>query len=169
MPSLTPSIIRRCYLMGALVSIILIAVALYFQYVMKLEPCPLCIFQRVAVIALGLWMGVAAIVNPVTWGRRIVGIVTALLALAGGAVAGRQVWLQHLPADQVPTCGPGLDYMLDMFPMRKVFDLVFRGSGECAEVHWTFLSMSIAEWMMVVFAGFILFGVFIAITRSRPS
>jgi len=169
MPLLTPSIARRCYLFATLVAIALIAVALYFQYVMKLEPCPLCIFQRVAVIAIGIWMGVAAIVNPAAWGRRVVGIVTALLALAGGVVAGRQVWLQHLPEDQVPSCGPGLDYMLEIFPMRKVLDLVFRGSGECAEVHWTFLSMSIAEWMLVIFTGILLFGIFITVARTRTT
>jgi len=169
MTSLSPSIARRCHIVAALAAVVLIVIALYFQYVMKLEPCPLCIFQRVAVMALGIWAGLAAVINPIGWGRRVVGAVTALLALAGGMVAGRQVWLQRLPEDQVPACGPGLDYMLDMFPMRKVFDLVFRGSGECAEVHWTFLSMSIAEWMLVVFAGFIAFGIFIAVARSRAS
>ncbi|MBI1195209.1 MAG: disulfide bond formation protein B [Gammaproteobacteria bacterium] len=169
MPILTPSFVRRCHIAAALAAVALIAVALYFQYVMNLEPCPLCIFQRVAVMALGVWAGVAAAINPMGWGRRVVGVVTVLLAIAGGAVAGRQVWLQHLPEDQVPACGPGLDYMLDMFPMRKVLDLVFRGSGECAEVHWTFLGMSIAEWMLVVFSGFLAFGILIAFARVRRS
>ena len=81
MPSLTPSIARRCYMAAALASIVLIAIALYFQYVMKLEPCPLCIFQRVAVMALGLWAGIAAVINPIAWGRRIVGAGFALFAL----------------------------------------------------------------------------------------
>ncbi len=138
--------------------LLLIGAALYMQYVVGLEPCPLCIFQRVAVIGLAVVLGFAAFVGPRGWGRRLVGFVVMLVAAVGGAVAGRQVWLQHLPEDQVPACGPGLDYMLEVFPWQKVVDLVLRGSGECAEVHWRLFGLSIAEWMVVVFAVFVVLG-----------
>ena len=149
---------RLPFLTAALACVLLIAVALYMQYGMGLEPCPLCIFQRLAIMALAVVFILATFVNPQGWGRRLVGAFVLLFAAAGGAVAGRQVWLQHLPEDQVPACGPGLDYMLEVFPWRKVVDLVLRGSGECAEVHWRLFGLSIAEWMILVFAGLLILG-----------
>jgi len=149
----------------ALFCFALIGVALYFQYAMGLEPCPLCIFQRVVVIALGLLMGLALMLNPGGLGRKCLGITTAFMGLVGSLIAGRQVWLQHLPEEQVPACGPGLDYMMEMFPVGKVLDLVFRGSGECAEVHWRMLGLSIAEWMLLIFVFFILFGAWLTLVR----
>ncbi len=156
---------RLPFLMAASVCVLLIAVALYMQYGMGLEPCPLCIFQRIAVMALAVVFVVAALVNPQGWGRRLAGLFVLLIAVLGGAVAGRQVWLQHLPEDQVPACGPGLDYMLEVLPWRKVVDLVLRGSGECAEVHWRLLGLSIAEWMVLVFAVFLLMGGYLLLRR----
>ena len=74
-----------------------------------------------------------------------------IITLIGAGIAGRQIWLQHLPADQVPECGPGLDYLLEVFPLAETLKMVFTGSGECAEVHWTFAGLSIAEWSLVCF------------------
>lgn len=148
---------RKGFLLGFLASCALIATALYMQYVLKQEPCPLCIFQRLFVIALGGVALLGALHNPQLFGRRIYAALLALLALGGGAVAARQVWLQHLPADQVPECGPGLDYMLETFPLSDTLGMVLRGSGECAEVGWTLLGFSIAEWMLVVFAGYLVY------------
>lgn len=142
---------RSIYLTGFLGCAAIIAVAMYFQYVMDLEPCPLCIVQRVFFVVIGLICLVAFIHNPKTWGHRVYGVLGALAAVAGAAVAGRHVWLQNLPPDQVPECGPGLDYMLRVFPMRKVIDMVFTGSGECAEVAWRFLGLSIPGWTLVVY------------------
>jgi protein dithiol:quinone oxidoreductase len=159
---------RSVVISGFLACAGLMAAALYFQHVMKLEPCPLCILQRVVVTILGLVFLVMAVHNPQHWGRRVYGVVTVLLSALGLAVAGRHVWLQHLPADQVPTCGPGLDYMLDNFPMGKTLEMVFRGSGECAEVGWTFLAFSIPEWLLVVFVGFALMGLYFVFTRASP-
>lgn len=157
--SITP---RKLFLLGFLASCALIATALYMQYALKQEPCPLCIFQRLFVMALGAVALLGALHNPGLLGRRVYAGFLALLALGGGAVAARQVWLQHLPADQVPECGPGLDYMLETFPLQETLNLVLRGSGECAEVGWTFLGFSIAEWMLVVFAGFLLYALILA-------
>lgn len=127
------------------------AAALYLQHVVGLEPCPLCTFQRVAVISVGVIALVAAAHGPVGWGRRFYAALTALAATGGIVVAGRHVWLQHLPADQVPACGPGLDYWMAAFPMQEVVRQVFQGSGECAKVDWTLLGVSLPGWTLVLF------------------
>ena len=158
---------RQLFLLGFLACVGLIASALYFQYVKELEPCPLCIFQRVAVIATGVVMLIGFIHNPATrWGRGLYGTLSVLAAGAGLSIAGRQVWLQHLPADQVPECGPGLDYMLDVFPLTEVLAKVFKGSGECAEVQWVFIGLSIPEWMLLVFTAFIALGIYTIVRRD---
>ena len=131
----------------------LMAYALYTQYVDYLDPCPLCIFQRAAFIWMGVFALLAAIHNPKAVGRKIYAVLVFLGAAFGTAVAGRHVWMQHLPADQVPECGPGLNYMLDNFPLAEALASVFRGSGSCAEFTWTFLGMSMPEWALVWFIG----------------
>jgi disulfide bond formation protein DsbB len=160
---------RFIYLYAFLVCVGLMGTALTFQYVLHLEPCPLCILQRVVVISLGLLFVLAALHNPGGTGRSIYGILTAMLAVTGLGIAGWQVRLQHLPPDQVPECGPGLDYMLEVMPLKDILVKVFRGSGECAEVLWTFLGLSIPEWMLVVFSAFILFGIYQIFFRPKAS
>lgn len=158
---------RAIYLYAVLACIGLMATALTFQYGMHLDPCPLCILQRVVVITLGLIFLIAAMHNPAAVGRRIYGVLTILAGATGLGIAGWQVYLQHLPPDQVPECGPGLDYMLEVMPLNEVLAKVFKGSGECAEVVWTFMSLSIPEWMLVVFSGFILFGIYQVMTPRQ--
>lgn len=132
--------------------------ALYLQHVVGLEPCPLCILQRVAVIAAALVLVLAIAHNPKAVGQRVYALLGLFASLGGLGVAGRHVWLQHIPADQVPACGPGLDYMLDVFPMKDVLSMVLRGSGECAVVDWRFMGFSLAELTLLVFVGlFVLF------------
>jgi len=143
----------------------LIAIALYFQHAMGLEPCPLCILQRIFVIALGVIMLMAAIHNPNRLWRRIYSGGILVFALLGVAVAGRHVWLQSLPPDQVPECGPGLEYILQSFPLMQALELVFKGSGECAEVQWTFLGLSIPAWTLVVFFGITAVAIFALVSR----
>lgn len=143
---------RVLYIVGFVTCVALIATALYFQYVEHLEPCPLCIFQRVFVIAMGLVFFVAAIHNPRYWGRRVYGVLIVVLSGVGAGIAGRHVWLQNLPPDRVPECGPGLSFMFETFPMHKVIEMVLSGSGECAEVLWTFWGLSIPGWTLVIFA-----------------
>ena len=125
---------------------------------MGLDPCPLCIVQRILVMALGGIMLLAAIHNPRHLGRRVYGGLITVVAVLGIGVAGRHVWLQNLPPDQVPACGPGLEYLLQTFPLMDALKLVFQGSGECAEVQWTFLGLSIPGWTLVVFTGLAVFG-----------
>ena len=127
--------------------------ALWLQHYQHLEPCPLCIFQRVAMIATGLVALVAFLHGPGRSGRRVYAGLTLLATLGGIAVAGRHVWLQHLPPDDVPACGPGLDYWMETFPLHEVLMKVFHGSGECAVVDWTLLGLSLPAWVLVAFLG----------------
>lgn len=138
--------------------IFLMAVALYMEHVMALVPCPLCVFQRVAVIAVGVIALVAAVHNPAAPGIRIYGGLVALGALAGIGLSLRHLYLQSLPEDQVPSCGPGLDYLMDVFPMTEVIEMVLSGDGSCAEVVWRFLGISIPGWTLVGFLGLLLIG-----------
>lgn len=151
------SSIRPAMLIGFLITAAMIAVALFFQYYMYLDPCPLCIVQRVIVIALGGIFFLAFLQGPKTWGRRIYGLLLTLASLAGLAVAGRHTWLQHLPAAEVPACGPGLEFWMDTLPATQVFQKVFQGSGECAEVVWTFMGLSIPELSVIAFNLFLLY------------
>jgi disulfide bond formation protein DsbB len=161
---------RTLFVAGLLFCAGLIATALYFQYGLGMEPCPLCILQRIAVIAIGLILLLAALFNPTGLSRRLFGLLISVTAAAGLAVSGRHVWLQSLPEDQVPACGPGLEYMLDVFPLTETLSMVLQGSGECAEVSWRLLGLSMPGWMLLVFSGFALFGLWLAIGRpSAPS
>lgn len=137
----------------------LIAYALYSQHVLGLEPCPLCIFQRVAVISLGAVFAVAALHAAGGLGRRVYAAMIALAAAAGIGVAGRHVWLQNLPPEQVPACGPGLDYMLEAFPLRQMLQAVLSGSGECASIEWSLLGLSMPAWVLIAVACLGVFGV----------
>jgi len=150
---LTP---RLGYLAGLLICGGLFAFALYLQYYEYQNPCPLCILQRVAFIAMMVVFLAGAIHGPRRTGAIIYSTLLVIIAAIGAGIAARHVWLQHLPKDQVPECGPGLEYMLNKFPLTQALEKVFRGSGECAEVGWTFLTLSIAEWSL---AWFILLGV----------
>jgi len=145
---------RLFYLFFVVLPAVMLAYAYYLQFVDGLTPCPLCIFQRLAYLAIIVVALFGVIHAPVNYFLRIYSGLIALSAMVGAVIAGRQVWLQHLPADKVPECGPGLDYMLDVFPLSDTLKMVFIGSGECAEVDWTFLSLSVAEWSLLCFLLF---------------
>ncbi|HEV2607831.1 MAG TPA: disulfide bond formation protein B [Xanthomonadaceae bacterium] len=148
----TSSRFRIQFLLGALACAALMGYALYAQYVLHLEPCPLCIFQRVAVIALGVVFLLGALVGPnSSGGKRAWSLLAVLMALAGIAVAGRHLWIQSLPADQVPSCGPPLPYMLHIMSFSKMLVKVFTGSGECAQVTWRFLGLAMPGWVLICF------------------
>jgi len=142
---------RAYFLLLLLACIGLLGFGLYLEHVVGLEPCPLCILQRLAYILIALVALIAVIHGPRQFAGKIYHGVISVVALAGAAIAGRQIWLQHLPPDEVPECGPGLEYMLDVFPLQEVISMVFTGSGECAEVQWRFMGMSIAEWSVICF------------------
>lgn len=137
-------------LMGFAVCVAMMGYALYAQYGLKLEPCNLCIFQRVAVIAMGLVFALAALHRPAHNGARVYAGALTLVTAFGVAVAGRHVYLQNLPADQVPACGPSLDYLLDSFPLSEALRLVFTGSGKCADIDWSLFGLSMPTWVLVM-------------------
>ncbi len=129
------------------------AFALYLQYgPARLDPCPLCIFQRVGLMGMGLFALIGAVWVPGRlWLRRLLALLAFLSIGWATAVAGRHVWLQHLPPEDVPACGPGLDYWMQTFPMKDVVQKVLHGSGECAKVDWTFLGWSLPHWSLLFF------------------
>jgi len=151
-----------------LASVIGMSFALYLEHVQGLEPCPLCIFQRVGLIGLGLISLIALLHNPVSNGiKRVYALLASLSILWSAGVAARHVWLQSLPPDKVPSCGPGLDYWIDTLPLKSVFEQVLTGSGECAKVDWTFLGQSLPVWSFVFFALLALFSLW-QLLRKYP-
>jgi disulfide bond formation protein DsbB len=127
------------------------AYALFAQYVQGYEACPLCIFQRMALTAVGVVLLLAALHAPRGAGARVYAVFGTLAALIGIGISGWHVYLQHLPPDQVPSCGPGFDYMFDAFPLLEALRMAFTGSGECAEVNWKFVGLSMPAWVLIWF------------------
>lgn len=142
---------RQVNSLGFLVCALGLAYAYYAQLGQGVEPCPLCIFQRLALAAVGLAFLAAAVHNPRDWGAKVYGVLIDLTATVGLLIAGRHVWLQHLPPEQAPRCGPNLEYMLQTFPLGETLREVLTGSGECAKVDWTLLGLSIPMWNVLLF------------------
>lgn len=158
---------RQLNLAGFLACAGMMAYALYAEYQLLLTPCPLCVFQRMAVIALGIIFLAATLHNPSGWGRRGYAALIVLASGAGVAVAGRHVWLQSLPPDQVPSCGPGFDYIIDSFPLADALKMIFTGSGECATVDWQFLGLSMPAWVLISVVVVGAFGIWNNLRRSE--
>lgn len=144
---------RVLNILGFAVCVGLMGFALFAEHVLGLDACPLCVFQRIAVILLGIVFAVAAVHNAAGASRFAYAGLAGLVALGGAAVAGWHVRLQNLPADEVPACGPDLAYMLDTFPLTEVLTMVFTASGDCAEVDWTFLGVSMPGWVLLFMLG----------------
>ena len=141
---------RKLFLTGFLISVLLIVYALYTQYVLGLEPCPLCILQRVAVIALGISFLLLTLRPPLRkQSKFLTSLLLVIISSMGVGIAARHVWLQNLPPDKVPGCGPGLDFMMANFPLSEVLEMVFSGSGECAEISWSFAFLSMPAWVLI--------------------
>lgn len=143
---------RGLNLLGACICFGALAYGIFWlQWQQGLEPCPLCILDRIAFAVAGVIFLLAALHGPWGKGRRIYAVVTLIPLAFGIAVGARHLWLQSLPPDEVPACGPSLDYMLDNFPLQRVVELVLRGSGSCADIQWSFLGGSIPLWTLVLF------------------
>jgi len=154
---------RAGNLVGFLACAGLIASAYYLQLVKGVEPCPLCIMQRVAVFATGIAFLVAALHHPGRIGARIYGGLISVLSLTGAAVAGRHVWLQYMPAEKRPACGPGLEYLLGTFGPFEGLRRILRGSGECGVADYTLLGLSLPHWTLLAFIVFTACAVAIAL------
>ena len=157
---------RKFFIIVFTICIGLLIFGLYLEHVQGLEACPLCIFQRIAYTAIIFIALIGAIHNPRNLLQIIYKLLMVISAITGAAIAGRQIWLQHLPPELVPECGPGLDYMFNVFPFGEALKMIFTGSGECAEVKWRFIGLSIAEWSLIMFIG-IFIATILSIYTSR--
>ena len=170
MPSTNPIRLPAYYwAAGALVCALLLGFGYFLQHVQGLEPCPLCLVQRGFFYAVLIVCVIAAIHRPRRAGAIAYGVIAALFAAGGAATASRQVWLQHLPADKVPQCGPDLFFMLENLPLQATLKKLVAGSGECAKVDWTFLGFSIAEWSLVCFSLLAIYALWLALRRTAPT
>ncbi|MBI3221765.1 MAG: disulfide bond formation protein B [Nitrosomonadales bacterium] len=157
---------RWLYLAAALFVGGLMWFALYLQYVKHQDPCPLCMVQRVIFIAILVVYAAATLHGPKRIAERVYAGLVVLLSVTGVAVAGRHIWIQNLPKDQVPACGPGLDYMLETMPMSNVLKELMHGSGECAAKGWTFMGLGIPEWSLLCYIGLAVWAILIALRNK---
>lgn len=142
---LTP---RLWFFIGFAGCCLLLATGAYLQFGLELEPCPLCISQRLAILSTGLIFLLAAVHNR---GIKAYAVIGGISALVGASISGRHVWLQHLPPDQVPECSPGLEYVFQHFPLADTIKLMLTGTGECAQIDAAFLGLSIPAWTLIAF------------------
>ncbi|MGQ0587848.1 MAG: disulfide bond formation protein B [Gammaproteobacteria bacterium] len=150
---MSPFSFRQLFALGFLASVGAMAFVLYLEHFRGLEPCPMCVFQRVAMVAAGLVFLAGAIHAPRATGRWAYSGLAGLAATAGAGIAARHVWLQNLPPDQVPACGPTLEYLMDVLPFTEVVRTILRGDGNCALIDWSFLGLSLPGWGLVGFSG----------------
>lgn len=155
--------------LGLVVCAALLGYALYAQYGLNLDPCPLCIFQRVAVVAVGLLFLLAALHNPGRSGATVYGVLLLVATLCGALIATRHVWIQAQPPGSVAACGASLDYMLDILPVTTVITKVLTGSGECAKVDWRFLGLSMPWWVLFAFAALAVWNVYVNLIAPKRS
>lgn len=156
---------RRGHAAGALACAAVLGAAFGLEHLAGMPPCPLCVVQRLVFAVMGLAFLAAFLHGATGWGRFVHGGLIGLIAAAGTAVAGRHLWLQSLPPEEVPACGPGLDYMLDAFPLAEAVQMVLAGSGECAEVHGL-LGVPLPAWTLV---GYLLLGAWALLIMRRPA
>lgn len=159
---------RPVCIFGLLVCIGLLAYAFYMEYTLLLEPCPLCWLQRFVFMGFGIVFLVCAIQNPRSWDRYVYVLLFALLTLLGWGLAGRHLWLQSLPPEAQPECGLGVSYMLDSKPFTEVIAWAAKGSGECAEIQWTFLGVSIPGWTFIAFTLLGAIAIISLVRKPRP-
>ncbi len=145
----------------------LIGFALYLQYYQGQDPCPLCIMQRIVYIGLMAVFLVAAVHGPARTGALVYGALLVIVSAVGAAIATRHVWLQHLPKDRIPECGPGFDYIMRKYSALQALEKILKGSGECAESGWSFLGLTIAGWSLVWFVMLGAFALYLTVLATR--
>jgi len=159
---------RRANFMAFLACAGLLAFAYYAQFVMRLEPCPLCIFQRIGMLAIGIVFALAALHDPVGWPRRIYAALLGFAALATSGVSVRHLYIQSLPPGSVAAYGASLDFMLKVFSLSDVLVKVLTGSGECQKVDWRLLGLSMPAWVLIAALALGAWGVWNNLRRRPP-
>jgi disulfide bond formation protein DsbB len=149
--------LRLYSFLPVLATTLMLAYAYYVQYVDYLDPCNLCLVQRLVILIIGLLFLITMIVPPQFIFRKIFAGLIIFITFLGCLVSGWHVWIENLPSDEVPACGPGLSYMVENFPIGDVFKSLFTGSGDCAESIWRFLGLSMPTWTLITFIGFIIY------------
>ena len=159
---------RKANSLGCLACVALLAYAYYAQFVLHLAPCPLCIFQRLGIFAVGVVFALAAAHDPAGWGRRVYGALIGLAALSTVGVSARHLYIQSLTPDSVPACGASLDFMLKVFTLTDVLVKVLTGSGECAKITWRFLGLSMPGWVLIAALALGAWGLWANLGRRPP-
>ena len=157
--------ITQAFALLALGCIGLLGFGMYLQQVVGLEPCPMCIVQRYAMTLIGV-VALLGLVWRSVLGGRVLALLAVLLAAGGAFVAARQTWLQWYPPE-VASCGRDFYGMIESFPLQRAIPLIFRGSGDCSKVDWTFLGGSIANWSFVAFVAMAVWMLLVLLTKLR--
>jgi disulfide bond formation protein DsbB len=158
---------RIGYFIGFAASFGLVAFALYIQTRDHLEPCPLCISQRIAFMVLGTLFLVAGLHNAAMLGRRIYALLQFAAAASGAGIALRHIWIQTHPEQAIAECGAGFDYIFDQFPFRKAVELIFKGTGECSAMDWTLLGFTIPQLSLAAFTALAVYAVALACFKGK--
>ena len=159
---------RAQFFLGFLVCVGLLAYAVFLQLKMGLEPCPLCIFQRLAFAALGLVFLIGALHGPANRpGRVTYGVLAFLAAAVGMGIAGRHVYVQLLPPEMGATCGPPLSFLSETMGPFEVFRTVLTGTGNCGNIDWTFLGLTMPMWSLVFFVALAVWALIVSLRRVR--
>ena len=158
---------RWAYLAGFLASFGLVGLAITLQIQYHLEPCPLCISQRIAFMALGLVFLMAGLHHPKSVGRKVYGVLQLIAAAAGAGIALRHIWIQSHTDEVMAECGAGFEYIFERFPFKKAVELVFKGTGECTAIDWTLFGLTIPQLSLVAFILLGVYAIIIAVVK-RP-
>ncbi|WP_369856106.1 disulfide bond formation protein B [Candidatus Thalassolituus haligoni] len=164
---MSPRLLRFGYLAGFLTCAALLGAAYYFEIVLYMEPCPLCMVQRLATLLIGIGCLLAFIFDGFRWMSRLALALTTGSAIFGAVVADHHIWIQHLPPEDVPACGPSFDYLLETLPMNELISIMLHGDGNCADVSWMFWDMSMPEWTRLFFIAFAIAGLIALISSWR--
>lgn len=158
--------LRALCALTVIASVSLLGAAYYFELVMELEPCPMCIMQRIVVLAIGLIALIALVHNPKSFtGKKVYASLAGLTSLAGIAISIRHSWIQAFPPEDIPSCGAPLEYMIEIMPFQEVLTAMLSGTASCTDVSWNFLGLTMPNWMIIVF---ICYGIFSALLwRSK--
>jgi len=157
---------RAAYLLGFVASFALVGIGLYIQVKDNLEPCPLCIFQRIAFMVTGALFLLAALHNAKGLWARVYGVLQFVAAATGVGIALRHIWIQNHADEVMAECGAGVAYLFENFPLRKFLQLVFKGTGECSSVDWTLFGLTIPQLSLVAFVGLAIYAVVLVFVRK---